>query len=80
MGRRGYIETKRWPSPPSRHCKCGLQFLEFCILGLLCRLLPRIDTARTRWSVHWHMICAHKSFVEVILLELRQLCLELLLK
>ena len=42
--------------------------------------MPGVDAARTRWGVHWHMICVHESFVEVLLLELRQLCLEIVLQ
>jgi hypothetical protein len=42
--------------------------------------MPGVDAARTRWDVHWHMICGHESFVEALLLELRQLCLEIILQ
>jgi hypothetical protein len=41
--------------------------------------MPHFDAARTRWGVHWHMIRAQESLVEIILLELSQFRLELVL-
>ena len=42
--------------------------------------MPHFDAARTRWGVHWDMIGAQESFVEVLLLELPQFRLELVLR
>src|SRR5713226_4694601 len=42
--------------------------------------MPHFDAAWTRWSVHWHMIGAQESFVEIVLLEFPQFCLELVLQ
>jgi hypothetical protein len=58
-----------------------LQCLEFCILVVLfCRLMSHFDAARTRWGVHWHMIRAEKSLVEILLLEFPQFRLKLVLQ
>jgi hypothetical protein len=42
--------------------------------------MPHFDAARTRWGVHWYMIGAQESFVEIVLLEFPQFCLELVLR
>ena len=47
---------------------------------LLRRLIPHFDAARTRWGVDWYMIGTQESFVEILLLELPQLCLEVVLR
>jgi hypothetical protein len=42
--------------------------------------MPHFDTARTRWGVHWNMIGAQESLVEILLLEFPQFRLEFVLR
>jgi hypothetical protein len=42
--------------------------------------MPHFDAARTRLGVHWYMIGAQESLVEILLLELPQFRLELVLR
>jgi hypothetical protein len=42
--------------------------------------MPHFDAARTRWGVHWYMVCAQKSLVEILLLEFPKLSLEIVLQ
>ena len=42
--------------------------------------MPHFDAARARWGVHWHMIGAQKSLVEILLLEFPQFRLKLVLQ
>lgn len=64
----------------SRHGESSLQFLEFRILGLLCRRMACLDVACTRRGVNWCMLCAHESLVESVLLELLELRFEFVLR
>jgi hypothetical protein len=42
--------------------------------------MPHFNAARARWGVHWHMIGAQKSLVEILLLEFPQFRLKLVLQ